>query len=103
MRIPERREVMSDKPNFDEWAREWLRKTQPSSPFRGPCVIERYLQSLATKAEALYAAGCEDERERIRRGLSVAWLRYRQLFGEVPHGTPSQLAALLDLVPETKP
>jgi hypothetical protein len=38
----------------------------------------------------------EDFGEALARG----WRRYHELFGEVPHGTPKQMAALAALVPE---
>jgi len=35
--------------------------------------------------------------------LSAAWTRYVDLFGEEPHGTVKQMAALLELRPSAKP
>jgi hypothetical protein len=32
--------------------------------------------------------------------LSAAWVRYSQFFGEQPHGTPRQMAAMLQLIPQ---
>jgi hypothetical protein len=31
--------------------------------------------------------------------LSAAWVRYAQLFNDVPHGTAKQMAAMLQLIP----
>lgn len=33
----------------------------------------------------------------LAHALSMAWLRYKGFFGEEPHGTGKQLAALLEL------
>lgn len=33
------------------------------------------------------------------KALTVAWQRYEELFGEPPHGTEQQIAALLELLP----
>lgn len=35
--------------------------------------------------------------EALAHALAAAWFRYRHNFGEVPHGTPKQLAALIEL------
>jgi hypothetical protein len=34
------------------------------------------------------------------KALSQSWLKYKNLFESVPHGTAKQLAALLELTPE---
>lgn len=35
----------------------------------------------------------------LAKSLASAWLRYVELFGEPPHGTEQQLAALIELIP----
>jgi hypothetical protein len=35
----------------------------------------------------------------LANDLAAAWIRYRSLFGDVPHGTQKQMAALLELMP----
>lgn len=35
----------------------------------------------------------------LAKNLAAAWLRYVELFGEPPHGTEQQLAALIELIP----
>lgn len=35
--------------------------------------------------------------EILAHALGMAWFRYQRNFGEVPHGTPKQLAALIEL------
>jgi hypothetical protein len=34
--------------------------------------------------------------------LNEAWRKYQSLFGEAPHGTVNQLAAMLQLCPQAK-
>lgn len=33
------------------------------------------------------------------KALCAAWRRYAEIFGDVPHGTERQMAALLEFVP----
>jgi hypothetical protein len=39
---------------------------------------------------------------RLAESLSKAWVKYREFFGEEPHGTVKQLAAMIELCPEVK-
>ena len=36
----------------------------------------------------------------LARDLTQAWQRYVELFGEPPHGTAKQMAALVELLPK---
>lgn len=39
----------------------------------------------------------------LASAIGEAWRRYRALFGQPPHGTDQQIAALLDLLPNDDP
>ena len=34
--------------------------------------------------------------------LSTAWRKYHEFFGEVPHGTPGQMATMIELMPDKR-
>ena len=37
------------------------------------------------------------DKAKVAKCLTEAWARYTEFFGEVPHGTKKQMAALLEL------
>lgn len=39
---------------------------------------------------------------KLARDLAVAWVKYKMAFGESPHGTVTQLAAMLAFMPTSK-
>ena len=48
-------------------------------------------------------AGTLDEAiDEVGAAMAHAWQRYTQLFGQVPHGSCRQLAAVLRLCPEAR-
>ena len=44
----------------------------------------------------------DDSILRMAEHLAIAWKRYHNYFGAVPHGSVKQLAALLELCPQAK-
>jgi hypothetical protein len=57
-------------------------------------LIDRYADQARSDERAALAAQVS---EKIREALVLAWRRYVDLFGEEPHGTSKQLAALFEL------
>ncbi len=59
-----------------------------------------HLQSLRAALRVCYRQAMLDAAKLSAQGLAKAWARYAEFFGEVPHGTEKQMAALLELIPK---
>lgn len=45
---------------------------------------------------------CEKEFNPLAESLAVAWRKYTEFFGQIPHGTTQQFAAMIELMPNKR-